>query len=62
MNKETAMRTSVFFLQPSDWNELDSEWSDRVESLEEGLRLRDDSNGALALWELRWQDGDTVRL
>jgi hypothetical protein len=62
MNKETAMRTSVFFLQPSDWNELDSEWSDRVESLEEGLRLRDDSNGTLALWELRWQDGDTVRL
>jgi hypothetical protein len=65
MNEKTTLtvsKTSLYHLQPSDWTEFDSEWSDRVKSLEEGLRLRDESNGSLSLWELPWHSCEPVRL
>ena len=55
-----------FFVQPLEWGELDSDWAECVDSLEEGNKLAQElstqENGkTMVVWELEWQTGSLVQ-
>jgi hypothetical protein len=57
-------RSHTWFVQPSEWTELDSDWAERFDSLTEAQNFIDASEDdtALSLWCLRWQNGSTLCL
>jgi hypothetical protein len=57
----TDTRSNTYFVQPADWTELDSDWADRFDTLDEAQTFMQ-SGEQLALWTLRWQNGAILRL